>query len=463
MDRGAEVVEFITIDRETPSFLPASVQDYIGQDHLSRFITEIVSQLDLGEITNQYTGHGSKPWPPSMMVSLLFYGYATGVFSSRKLERASHDSLAFRYICANQHPDHDSIATFRRRFARPLAACFMQILAIAGTMGALKLGTVSLDGTKVKANASRNRALSWQHANKLEEQLKAEVAELMRLSEAADNTPIPDGLDIPAELARREDRLAAIAKAKAELQRRAEARHGHEVAAHEEKMAQRERQAEETGRKSGGKAPKAPAVKATPRPKDQVNLTDEASRIMPSRGGFEQAYNAQVAVDIESYLVVENHLTQAANDKREVASALENLAALPREIGRPGAILADAGFFSRANVELCEAEGVTPYFAHARQPHNQPPLERFGPDPEADPNELGGSVSALARMLHRLQTKDGKALYALRKCTVETVIGIIKHVLGFRTFSMRGLELAEAEWSMVCSAWNLKRLHALLG
>lgn len=452
-------VEFIYIDRETPSLLPASVQDYIAEDHLARFITEIVSQLDLSEIANQYSGRGSKPWPPSMMVALLFYGYATGIFSSRRLERASHDSLAFRYICANTHPDHDSIATFRRRFAKSLEACFMQILLIASTMGALKLGTVSLDGTKVKANASRNRALSWKHANKLEEQLKQEIAELMRMSEEADNTPIPDDIDIPAELARREERLATIAKAKREIQRRAEERHARDVAEYEEKIAKRKRREEKTGKKAGGKVPKPPDEAATPRPKDQTNLTDEESRIMPSKGGFEQAYNAQVAVDIESYLVVENHITQAANDKREIAPALENLTTLPDEIGRPAAMLADTGFCSESNVELCEDMGVAPYFAQARQKHNPPLLERFGPDPDP-PDE---AASALAEMQHRMKTKAGKALYARRKCTVETVIGIIKHVLGFRAFSMRGLELAGAEWSIVCSAWNLKRMHMLAG
>ena len=450
-------VEFIFIDRDTPWLLPASVQDYISQDHLARFIVDIVCQLDLSDIVSQYTGRGSKPWPPSMMVSLLFYGYATGVFSSRKLEHASHDSLAFRYICAGTHPDHDSIATFRRRFAGPLAACFLQILLIARTMGALKLGTVSLDGTKVKANASRNRALSWAHANKLEEQLKHEVDELMRLSEAADNTSVADDIDIPAELARREERLAAIARARQEIQRRAEERHAHEVAEYEGKMAKRKQREEETGNKPGGKEPKPPAGTATPRPTDQVNLTDEESHIMPSRGGFEQAYNAQVAVDMESYLVVENHITQAPNDKREVEPALEKLSMLPDQLGKPEAILADTGYCSADNVDLCEEAGITPYFAQGRQKHNQPLLERFGPGPAP----LDDEATALEKMHHAMKTKDGKALYARRKCTVETVIGIIKHVLGFRAFSMRGLDLAEAEWSIVCSAWNLKRMHKI--
>jgi len=452
-------VEFVTIDRDTPDFLPASVQDYIPEDHLARFIVEIVDQLDLKSIDNQYSGRGSKPWPPNVMVGLLFYGYATGVFSSRKLEKATHDSLAFRFICANKHPDHDSINEFRKRFAKELEALFTQILTIAALMGACKLGKIALDGTKIKANANKNRALSWEHANKLEEQIKTEVSELLRLSENADNTPLPDGLDIPAELERREQRQETIAKAKNELKRRAAARLAREKADYEAKMAQREAKEKEIGKKTGGRKPEPPPEEAEPKPKDQVNLTDEASRIMPSKGGFEQAYNAQIGVDIESFMIVEKHVSQAPNDKREVAPALEQLAALPDELGKPEALLADTGFCSEANVERCEKEGVTAYFAQSREKHNQPLGERFAPDPEAPSSDAG----ATAKMQHRMKTKDGKALYAKRKCTVETVIGIIKHILGFRSFSLRGLELVEAEWSIVCSAWNLKRLHKLMG
>ncbi|MCP4308332.1 MAG: transposase [bacterium] len=451
-------VQFVDIDRETPDFLPASVQDYICENHLARFIVEIVAQLDLRDIDNAYSGRGSRPWSPELMVALLFYGYATGVFSSRKLERATHDSLAFRYICANRHPDHDSIATFRRRFGKELQGLFTQILLIAKVAGALKLGTISLDGTKLKASASKHRALSWEHANKLEKQLKGEVAELMRLSEEADHTPIRDGLDIPAELERREMRLETIARAKAEIERRAKARHERKKAEYEEKQAKRRAREKQTGKKPGGKEPRPPGERAGPGPKDQVNLTDEESRIMPSGGGFEQAYNAQVGVDIESYLVVENHITQAANDSREVAPALAKLEALPDELGKPDSMLADTGFYSADNVERCQKADVTPYFAQGRQKHNQPLTERFGPDPEP-PCE---AASTLAKMQHRMKTKDGKALYARRKCTVETVIGIIKHVLGFCAFSLRGLELVEAEWSLVCTAWNLKRLHVLM-
>ncbi len=453
------MVEFRTIDRETPHLLPASVQDYIREDHLARFIVEIVGYLDLGPIAVQYSGRGSKPYLPEVMVSLLFYGYATGVFSCRRLEEASHDSLAFRYICGNTHPDHDTINTFRHRFSKELEELFTEILLIAKTMGALKVGTVSLDGTKVKANASKHKALSWEHACRLEEQLRQEVVELMRLAQEADTTPLPDALDIPSELERREARLAAIGEAKAEIQHRAEERHEREQAIWEEKMAKRKAREEETGRKAGGKPPEPPAAEAEPKPKDQVNLTDAESRIMPSKGGFEQAYNAQIGVDIETHLVVENHVSQAANDFQEVEPALANLEALPDELGAFEALLADTGYCSEGNVERCRGKGMEPSFAQARQKHNPPLEERFAPDPEPP----SGTLTAMQEMRHRMRTKEGKALYARRKSTVETVFGIIKHVLGFRQFSLRGQELVAAEWSIVCSAWNLKRLHVLMG
>lgn len=451
-------VEFVSIDRETPSLLPASVQDYISENHLARFIADVVGELDLRAIANQYSGRGSKPYPPHMMVTLLFYGYSTGVFSSRKLEQATHDSLAFRFICANSHPDHSSIATFRKDFAKELKACFMQILLIAGTAGALKLGTISLDGTKVKASASKHRALSWEYANKLEAQLEEEVEELMRMAEAADTTPLPDGLDIPSELERRETRLAVLARAKQEIERRAKERHEREQAEYDEKMAKRAAKRAQTGRNPGGKPPQPPGPQAEPAGRDQVNLTDEESRIMPSKGGFAQAYNAQLGVDVDSYLVVENHVTQACNDKRQVEPALAQLEALPDELGKMDNLLADSGYCSEHNVERCREKGITPYFAQGRQSHNPPLAARFAADPEPPSQD----APAIAVMGHRMKTKDGKALYAKRKSTVETVIGIIKHVLGFREFSLRGLELVEAEWSIVCSAWNLKRLHVLM-
>ncbi len=449
-------VEFVTIDRDTPYLLPPSVQDYLPEDHLARFVVEMVDQLDMSPLLGVYAGKGKKPYHPAMLVALLFYGYATGTFSSRKLEKATYDSIAYRYICANTHPDHDTIASFRKRFLKELEGFFVEILLIGQAMGLVELGTVSLDGTKIKANASKHKALSWSHANKLETQLQAEVEELLRLAEEADNSALPEEMNIPEELKRREQRLVKIAEAKAEIRARTRERFEREQAEHEKKMARRKADEERTGRKPGGRPPKAPS--AEPRAKDQVNLTDEDSRIMPSNEGFNQCYNAQAGVAADTYLIVEQHVSQQPNDKQEVTPALERLQQLPDALGQANALLADSGYFSEANVNTCEANSLTPYIAESRQHHNEPLHERFAADPPEP--ERRSTVDAMA---HRLKTREGKAIYAQRKSTVETVFGIIKHVQGFRQFLLRGLDAVAGEWSLVCIGWNLKRLHALKG
>ena len=449
-------VKFVTIDRDTPYLLPASVQDYLPEDHLARFVVEMVDQLDMSTLLGVYAGKGKTPYHPAMLVALLFYGYATGTFSSRKLEKATYDSIAYRYLCANTHPDHDTIASFRKRFLKKLEAFFVEMLLIGQAMGLVKLGTVSLDGTKIKANASKHKALSWAHANKLEAQLQAEVDALLCLAEEADKSVLPDEMNLPEELKRREERLARIAEAKTEIQARAQARFEREQAEYEEKMARRKVQEECTGKKPGGRPPKAPS--AEPRAKDQVSLTDEDSRIMPSNEGFNQCYNAQAGVDANTHLIVEQHISQQPNDKQEVAPTLERLQQLPDELGEIDALLADTGYFSEANVNRCEAESVTPYIPEGRQGHNEPLHERFAADPP-EPEQ----PSAVEAMAHRLKTRVGKAIYAQRKSTVETVFGIIKQVQGFRQFLLRGFDAVAGEWSLVCIGWNLKRLHALKG
>jgi transposase len=447
-------VNFKPLDRNTPYLLPPSIQDYLPEDHLACFIVEIVEQLNLSAFTSVYSGKGKKPYHPAMLITLLFYGYSTGTFSSRKLEKATHDSIAYRYICANTHPDHDTIAAFRKRFLKELGGLFVDILLIAETMGLLKLGTVSLDGTKIKANASKHKALSWAHANKLEEQLNTEVEELLRKAEDADNTPLPEEMDVPAELARRKQRLSTIAQAKEKIQARAKERFDSEQTEYEEKVARRKAYEEETGKKPKGRKPVAPS--SEPQPKDQVNLTDEESRVMPTQGGFEQAYNAQAGVDTETHLIVEQHLTQSPNDKQEVEPTLKNLGQLPEPLGQVRKLLADTGYYSKANVERCETFGVEPFIPEKRQDHNMPLQERFGEEPEAPDNP-----SPVEAMKHRLQTKEGRVIYGKRKSTVETVFGIIKHVLGFRQFLLRGFESVQGEWSLVCLGWNLKRIHTL--
>lgn len=446
---------FVSVDRNTAYLLPPSVQDWLPQNHLARFVVEIVEQLDLRQLTTAYRGRGSDACHPAMMVALLFYGYATGVFASRKLERETYDSVAFRYVAANQHPDHDTIATFGKRFLTELSALFVEILRFAQQMGVLKLGKVSLDGTKVHANASKHSALSWEHACKIEAQLQAEVEQLMRLAEAADQAEIPDGMSVPEELQRREARLAAIAQAKVAIEARAAERYAREQAAYEQKMAERQAKEEHTGRKPGGPPPAAP--QPGPRPKDQINLTDADSRIMPtSGGGFEQAYNAQAAVDVTTMLIVEQHVSQNPNDKQEVEPALANLEAVAGVIGKAEGMIADSGYFSADNVDACHEHHVEPYIAAGREAHYPALAVRL-----SEPAPLAADASAVERMKQRLRTADGRAVYAQRKCTVEPTFGIIKSVLGFRQFLLRGLQSVQHEWALVCIGWNLKRLHRL--
>jgi transposase len=446
---------FRTIDRETAYLLPPSVDEWLPEKHLARFIGEVIDGLDLGRMSRDYRGSGSASYHPRMLLGILVYGYATGVFSSRKLERATYDSVAFRFIAANDHPDHDTIATFRRRFLKEIEKLFVDVLKLAREMGVLKMGTIGLDGTKLHANASRHSALSYEHAGKIEAQLKAEVADLMAKAEAADVADVPDGMSIPDELARREERLRKIAEARATIEARAKERHGREMAEHEAKMAAREAKIAATGKKPGGKPPQPPVE--GPLPKDQVNLTDEDSRIMPvAGGGFEQCYNAQAAVAAGSMLVLATDVVQATNDKQQVEPMLEKIGALPAALGKVENLLADTGYFSAENVDTCKKAGVEPVIAMGRQPHHPPLSERFAATPEApkDPTP----VEAMA---YKLRTPEGRALYALRKQTPEPVFGIIKSVLGFRQFSLRGLQKVRGEWSLVTMAWNLKRMFVL--
>lgn len=445
---------FVPVDRDTAYLLPPSVDEWLPSNHLARFVVEVIDRLDLDELTRQYAGRGSAAHHPSVLLGLLVYGYANGVHSSRKIERATYDSVAFRYVAANTHPDHDTLATFRRRFLEEVEALFVQVLVLAREMKLLKLGHIALDGTKIKANASKHTALSWGHANRIETQLRQEVQTLLALAEKSDRASVPDGMDVPAEIARREDRLDAIAEAKAKIEQRAAERYRAEREEFEAKQAKRKAQ-RDAGKRPRGQQPEPP--EAGPKDSDQVSLTDDESRIMPVSGGsFEQSYNAQAAVDTQTMLVVAVHVTQASNDKRQIVPTLDQVAALPEALGQVETLLADTGYFSAANVRACEAHEIVPLLSMKRESHHLPMLERFaadGPAPQSD--------DPVVRMAHRLGTKAGRALYGLRKQTVEPVFGIIKRVMGWRQMSMRGLDKARGEWSLVTMAWNIKRLHVL--
>jgi len=422
---------------------------------LARFVVDMIAHLDLAVIYARYGPRGGQPYAPEILLGLLFYGYATGIFSSRKLERATYETVPFRFIAGNLHPDHDTLATFRKTFLPELKELFVQVLLLAQMAGVLKLGTISLDGTKIHADASKSKAVSYQHLLALEAHLRAEVEELFVLSERADQGDLPDGLVVSDEIAIRQARLARLTEAKAMLEARAKERDALEQAAYDAKVQDRADKTRQTGRKPRGRVPKPPGP--GPRDKDQYNFTDPESRIMKhSRTeGFEQDYNAQVAVDQASLLIVGVSLSNHPNDQQEVDPTLD---AIPPAVGLPDAVAMDNGFFSAANIQVCEQRGIDPYIATGRDPHHPSWQERFAvlPNPPAE------DASPTLKMAYKLKTVIGRAIYRLRKCTVEPVIGIIKEVMGFRQFSLRGEQAASGEWWLVCVAFNLKRLHTLL-
>lgn len=444
---------FKPCDRHQLYLLPPSLDEWLPENHLSRFIIEVIEQLDLTRLTSHYSGKGSEAYHPSMMLALLVYGYATGTFSSRKIERATHDSVAFRFLAANQHPDHDTIANFRKTFLLELQELFVQVLAIAQEMKLFKLGNISLDGTKIKANASKHKALSHGHIEKLEAQLREEVQFLLNKAEQTDEQESEHDFDLPAEIVRREQRLEALAAAKAKIAERAQARDQQAQKDYEEKIARREAQ-QKAGKKPRGREPKVPET--GPCAQDQINLTDEQSRIIPSGDGFIQGYNSQAAVDIESMLIIATGLTTETNDKQRVEPMLEALNTLENRFGKADTLLADNGYFSQNNVKACAKHGITPLIALGRDTHHLSIAQRLQPDaPEPQTDD------PLVMMTYQLKTQSGRELYGRRKCTVEPVFGIIKQVLGFRQFLMRGIQAVAGEWKLVAMAYNFKRMYAM--
>jgi transposase len=446
--------KFKTPNYEKTLDLQISLREVLPSDHLARFIVDVVAQLDLSEIYKQYGEKGAPPYAPEVLLGLLFYGYATGVFSSRQIERATYEVIPFRFIAGDMHPDHDTIAYFRQRFLAELRELFVQILLIAQAMGHLQLGNVSLDGSKIHADASKSKAISYKRLLAIEAYLQAEVNELFILAEAADGGQLPAEMSIPDEIERRQQQLARLAEAKQVLEARAQARYQAEMADYEAKMEAREEKAAKRGRKPPGRPPQPPTP--GPRDKDQYNFTDPASRLMKNanNSGFDQHYNAQVVVEHDSRLVVGNWLCEHTNDKQ---AALPTIDTVPSQLGQPQAANLDTGYFSENNIAGLQERGIEPYIATGRSPHHQGWRAYFMDKP--DPLSCDASVKE--HMAYKLRTEIGKALYRLRKSTVEPVIGIIKEVLGFRQFSLRGLFPASGEWTLVCLAYNLKRLHTL--
>jgi transposase len=450
---------FVNIDHDTPLLLPPDLRDWVQPDHLVYFLMDAVAQLDVSAACVNHTGSGDEQFPPAMMLGLLIYSYATGTFSSRRIEKNTYDCVPVRLLCADRHPDHDTICTFRRRNRALLESSFHQVLETAARLQVLRVGevTLALDGTKIMASASKHSAVSHGHAMAQMQLLEKEIAQLLEKAEQADSTPLEDGLSVPQEVARRKDRIEKLRAATAAIEARAKERHREEMAAFLEKKKRREEQ-EAAGKKPRGRESQPP--REGPQSKEQHNFTDPESRIMKTADGFQQSYNAQAAVEVESRLIVSETVTDAPNDKQQL---IPTLAATSPVIESVAEVLVDSGFYSEASVSAIEAPregqpGPTVLAAQGRQRHGRSveALEKRGDPPAPEP---GAGVGAV--MAHRLSTKAGRARYGLRKQTIEPVFGIIKTAMGFRRFSLRGLEKVRTEWTLVTLAYNLKRLFHL--
>lgn len=448
--------KFKQADYETTENTAIRLGEALPANHLARFVVDVVAQLNLRPIYQRYKAVGGVAIAPSVLFSLLFYGYATGKFSSRKIEKATYEDLGYRYVAGGLHPDHDTIAHFRKTFLPELRGLFVEILLLAKLVGVLKVGNLSLDGSKIHADASKSKAVSYGRLVELEKQLQNEVKQLFELGEQADQGEaiLPEGLVIEDEIAFRKERLENLANAKAVLEDRAKERYEHEKAEYDAKMKAREEKAKKQGKKPRGKSPEPP--KEGPNEKDQYNFTDPDSRIMKNstNNGYDQHYNAQVAVAQDTMLIVATSLSNHPNDKREAEPTLD---ALSPKLGQPEGAALDNGFFSEHNILALEQRNIEPYIATGREPHYKSVDTLLGKVPAEPPAD----ASPKEKMAYKLATEIGKEIYRLRKCTVEPVIGIIKEILGFRQFSLRGLANVAGEWCLVCLAFNLKRMHTL--
>ena len=422
---------YLPYDPDQQLLLPAALREWLPDDHLAYFISDVVDQLDLSSITARYEGErrGGPPYHPRMMVKVLLYGYCIGVASSRRIAQRLHEDIAFRVLAANNTPDFRTISDFRKDHLGALAGLFLQVLAFCQRAGLVKLGHVALDGTKVRANASRHKAMSYRRMKEKEEQLAAEVAELLRRAQEVDDEEDrrygkdKRGDELPEELAFREGRLEKIREAMAALEAEAQAAAEAESKEH-------------------------PGV---PDDKAQRNFTDAESRIMPAPGGrdFLQAYNCQAVVDHAHQVIVAARATNQSSDKQQAAAmmqeTIDNVGAVPREVS------ADAGYYSAKVVDDLQALGVDPYVAPEQTRHGRvvPPAPR---------GRIPRQLSPRDRMRRKLQTKRGRKRYALRMETVEPVFGQIKEGRGFRQFLLRGLEKVNAEWSLICTGHNLLKL-----
>lgn len=441
---------FVTYDLDQSFLLPPDLRDWLPAGHLALFISDVVDSLDLSELIGSYqhrTDRGRPPYHPAMMLKLMVYGYATGKRSSRKIEQATYEEIPYRVLAANLHPDHSSIAEFRRRNLGCVTHLFAQVLALCSKAGLVKLGHVSLDGSKVKANASKHKAMSYKRMCETEERLLREVEQLMQDAEATDELEQGEpcvGEELPEELRRRESRLDKIQEAKAALEADARAKA-------EAKRQERKAKEQAAGRRLGGREPKGiDPDTAKPEDKAQRNFTDPDSRIMKDGAtkGFEQAYNTQIVVDDEAQIIVAADVTQQANDKQQMLPMLEllktNLGEMPEKVS------ADSGYFSESAITASELEGVDLYVATERHRHNA--------DNEQPTEQPDDSPTVKDQMRAKLRTAQGQAIYSRRKVIVEPVFGQIKEAQGFRRFLLRGKDKVTAEWLIACLCHNLLKL-----
>lgn len=441
---------FIGSDPDQMMLMPYDLKDWLPEKHLSRFIVEIVDQLDFRSVYSQYKGVGSTAYDPKMLLSLLFYGYSTGVFSSRKIETSTYDSVAFRFISGNHHPDHDTISSFRKRFLPEIKGWFKEILFIGKELGFVKIGNIYIDGTKVQANASRHKAMSYEYMKRLEKQLEEEISNLLSLAEAKDEKEKDFELDMPKEIERREGRLQKIREAKKVVEQRSKERYTKEKDEYDAKMKERQEKELETGKKTRGKVPKSPTE--APNAKDQYNFTDPESRLMKTPKGFDQCYNGQAAVTDEM-VIVGAYSTAHANDKQEFIPTIN---AVPEGLSEEiTTAVADTGYFSQKNITDCEQKDIAPIIATSRQKHNSFLDNVLKGQPQQD------CTISEKKNNNSLSEEECRGIYKKRKQTVEPVFGIIKEILGFRRFSLRGEVETDAEWSLVCSAYNLKRFFKM--
>jgi len=419
------------------------------------FVIEAVAGMDLPMLKVNHRGSGSEQYPPKMMLTLLIYCYANGIFSSRRIERATYRDVAVRFLTGDTHPDHDTICTFRRENFAAVSEAFLQVLELARSLGVLKIGTVSVDGTHVRANASKDKNVRYDRAGELEEQLKLDIAELLDKADQTDKREEDDGQSLPDEIARRERLLEKMQQARKNLEERAKARAAAEQAEYERKVQERDQ------RPGSSKGKKIQPPKDTPEDREQTNLTDPDSQIMrkSKRESYTQSYNGQAAVDADgSQLILSNHVSQCASDANELETAVDGI---PDSLGEVSTVLADGGYVNADAIERLEADGKDPHVAVGRDDGNQQRTYDYRPKSATEkPGKVVKNPRLLA-MQEKLKTDEGRALYAKRKQTVEPVFGIIKSVMGFRQFLLRGVAKVSGEWDLVCLAYNVKRLWTL--